>query len=226
MNENNRLFSSYENRLLNRGYRLSQRQLLPREVKFLEEALTAELVSSNIRLREGEYQYNLVKAIASFQLDLTFPDVKDVILRLYGEEKALDLQFVRKIQTILKKMERSNIVKIIPKKNPWQLQRYALSSFRFQDSDKNTVVLATEQQINQMHENLHSLMTLQEESGRNSLRTLTLALMLGASFSVAVWSLTQPIINTLMFVPSLSVSVACSLFLGKILAGKNNMKEI
>ena len=220
MNENNRLFSSYENRLLNRGYRLSQRQLLPREVKFLEEALTAELVSSNIRLREGEYQYNLVKAIASFQLDLTFPDVKDVILRLYGEEKALDLQFVRKIQTILKKMERSNIVKIIPKKNPWQLQRYALSSFRFQDSDKNTVVLATEQQINQMHENLHSLMTLQEESGRNSLRTLTLALMLGASFSVAVWSLTQPIINTLLFVPSLSVSVACSLFLGKILAGK------
>ena len=220
MNENNRLFSSYENRLLNRGYRLSQRQLLPREVKFLEEALTAELVSSNIRLREGEYQYNLVKAIASFQLDLTFPDVKDVILRLYGEEKALDLQFVRKIQTILKKMERSNIVKIIPKKNPWQLQRYALSSFRFQDSDKNTIVLATEQQINQMHENLHSLMTHQEESGRNSLRTLTLALMLGASFFVAVWSLTQPIINTLVFVPSLSVSVACSLFLGKILAGK------
>jgi hypothetical protein len=199
---------------------LSQRRLLPREVKFLEEASTAELVSSNIRLREGEYQYNLVKAIASFQLDLTFPDVKDVILRLYGEEKALDLQFVRKIQTILKKMEKSNIVKIIPKKNPWQLQRYALSSFRFQDSDKNTVILATEQQIKQMQENLHSLTTHQEEGGRKSLRTLTLALMLGASFSVAVWSLTQPIINTWVFVPSLSLSVACSLFLGKILAGK------
>lgn len=199
---------------------MSQRRLLRREVKFLEEASTAELVSSNIRLREGEYQYNLVKAIASFQLDLTFPDVKDVILRLYGEEKALDLQFVRKIQTILKKMEKSNIVKIIPKKNPWQLQRYALSSFRFQDSDKNTVILATEQQIKQMQENLHSLTTHQEEGGRKSLRTLTLALMLGASFSVAVWSLTQPIINTLVFVPSLSVSVASSLFLGKILAGK------
>jgi hypothetical protein len=199
---------------------LSQRRLLPQEVKFFEEASTAELVSSNIRLREGEYQYNLVKAIASFQLDLTFPDVKDLILRLYGEEKTFDLQFVRKIQTILKKMERSNIVKILPKKNPWQLQRYALSSFRFQDSDKNIVVLATDQQIKQMQESLSSLLTRQEEGGRDISRTLTLALMLGASFSAAVWSLMQPMINALVFVPSLLVSVACSLVLGKTLAGK------
>jgi hypothetical protein len=199
---------------------LSQRRLLPQEVKFFEEASTAELVSSNIRLREGEYQYNLVKAIASFQLDLTFPDVKDLILRLYGEEKTFDLQFVRKIQTILKKMERSNIVKILPKKNPWQLQRYALSSFRFQDSDKNIVVLATDQQIKQMQESLSSLLTRHEEGGRDISRTLTLALMLGASFSAAVWSLMQPMINALVFVPSLLVSVACSLVLGKTLAGK------
>jgi hypothetical protein len=199
---------------------LSEHRLLPREVKFIEEASAAELVSSNIRLREGEYQYNLVKAIASFQLDLTFPDVKDLILRLYGEEKTLDLQFVRKIQTILKKMEKSSIVKIIPKKNPWQLQRYALSSFRFQDSDKNMIVLATDQQIKQMHENLHSLLAHQEEGGRNNLKTLALVLILGAAFSAAVWSLTQPMIDTLVFVPSLSVSVACSLVLGKILAGK------
>jgi hypothetical protein len=199
---------------------LSQRRLLPKEVKFIEEASTAELVSSNIRLREGEYQYNLVKAIASFQLDLMFPDVKDLILRLYGEEKTLDLQFVRKIQTILKKMEKSNIVKIMPKKNPWQLQRYALSSFRFQDSDKSIVVLATDQQIKQMQENLHSILTHQEEGGRNTFRTLTSALMLGASFSAAVWSLMQPMINTVVFIPSLSISVACSLVLGKTLAGK------
>jgi hypothetical protein len=220
LNESNRLFSSYENRILNGGYHLSEHRLLPREVKFIEEASAAELVSSNIRLREGEYQYNLVKAIASFQLDLTFPDVKDLILRLYGEEKTLDLQFVRKIQTILKKMEKSSIVKIIPKKNPWQLQRYALSSFRFQDSDKNMIVLATDQQIKQMHENLHSLLAHQEEGGRNNLKTLALVLILGAAFSAAVWSLTQPMIDTLVFVPSLSVSVACSLVLGKILAGK------
>jgi hypothetical protein len=95
---------------------------LLREIKFLEEAASADIVSINIRLREGEYQYNLVKAIASFQLDLMFPDVKDLIGRLYGEGKALDLQFVRKIQTILKKMEKSGIVRILPKKNPWQLQ--------------------------------------------------------------------------------------------------------
>jgi hypothetical protein len=190
------------------------------EIKFLEEAASADIVSINIRLREGEYQYNLVKAIASFQLDLMFPDVKDLIGRLYGEGKALDLQFVRKIQTILKKMEKSSIVRILPKKNPWQLQRYALSSFRFQDSDKNLIVLATDQQMKQVQDGLRSALTEQDIGGRSYLRTLTLTLILVVSYAVAVWALVQPNLSPMVFVPGLSVSVICSLLLGKMLAEK------
>ena len=199
---------------------MSQRRLLLREIKFLEEAASADIVSINIRLREGEYQYNLVKAIASFQLDLMFPDVKDLIGRLYGEGKALDLQFVRKIQTILKKMEKSGIVRILPKKNPWQLQRYALSSFRFQDSDKNLIVLATDQQMKQMQDGLRSALTEQDIDGRSYLKTLTLTLILAVSYAVAVWALVQPNLSPMVFVPGLSVSVICSLLLGKMLAEK------
>jgi hypothetical protein len=190
------------------------------EIKFLEEAASADIVSINIRLREGEYQYNLVKAIASFQLDLMFPDVKNLIGRLYGEGKALDLQFVRKIQTILKKMEKSGIVRILPKKNPWQLQRYALSSFRFQDSDKNLIVLATDQQMKQVQDGLRSALTEQDVGGRSYLRTLTLTLILVVSYAVAVWALVQPNLSPMVFVPGLSVSVICSLLLGKMLAEK------
>ena len=199
---------------------MSQRRLLPREVKFLEEAASADLVPINIRLREGEYQYNLVKAIASFQLDLTFPDVKDLIWRLYGEEKALDLQFVRKIQTILKKMEKSSIVRILPKKNPWQLQRYALSSFRFQDSDKNVVILATDQQMKQMQDGIRSALTEQDVGRKDYLKALALSLILVASYTVAVWSLVQQSVSLIVFVPGLSVSIVCSLMLGKMLARK------
>lgn len=199
---------------------MSQRRLLPQEVKFLEETASADLVSINIRLREGEYQYNLVKAIASFQLDLTFPDVKDLIWRLYGEEKALDLQFVRKIQTILKKMEKSSIVRILPKKNPWQLQRYALSSFRFQDSDKNVVILATDQQMKQMQDGLRSALTEQDVGRKDYLKALALSLILVASYTVAVWSLVQQSISLIVFVLGLSVSIVCSLMLGKMLARK------
>ena len=193
---------------------------MSREIKFLEEAASADLVSINIRLREGEYQYNLVKAIASFQLDLTFPDVKDLIWRLYGEEKALDLQFVRKIQTILKKMEKSSIVRILPKKNPWQLQRYALSSFRFQDNDKNVVILATDQQMKQMQDGIRSALTEQDVGRKDYLKTLALSLILVASYTVAVWSLVQQSISLIVFVPGLSVSIVCSLMLGKMLARK------
>jgi hypothetical protein len=102
--------------------------LTPSEIQFLQEALSAEYKISSIRLRDGEHQHSLAKAIASFQLELCFPDVKDIIKRLYGEEKTADVQLVRKIQTILKKMEKSNIVKILPKKKPWELQKYALSA--------------------------------------------------------------------------------------------------
>lgn len=199
---------------------MSQRRLLPTEIKILEEVARTEPVTGNIRLREGEYQYSLVKAIASFQLELMFPDVKDLIRRLFGEEKSFDLQFVRKIQTILKKMEKSNIVRILPKKNPWQLQRYALSSFKFRDSDKNLVVLATDQQIKQMQDLLHSALIQQEKGRRDHFKVLPLMLVIIASYFAVVWALTQPVINTVIFISGLFVSVTCSVILGEMLGTK------
>jgi hypothetical protein len=191
---------------------------LPSEIKFLEEVANADCVIGNLRLREGEYQYNLVKTIASFQLQLTFPDVKDLIKRLYGEEKTLDLQFVRKIQTILKKMEKGHIVRILPKRNPWQLQRYALSSFKFQDSDKNLIVLANDQQIKQMHDLLRSALVQQERGRRGYSWAAALMFLVIVSYGAVVWALVQPVVNVVVFVSSLCTSIICSLALGEILA--------
>jgi hypothetical protein len=196
---------------------MSQRRLSPSEIKFLEEASNAECVDGSIRLREGEYQYNLVKAIAALELDLTFPDVKDLIRKLWGEEKTNDLQFVRKIQTILKKMEKGNIVRILPKKNPWQLQRYAVSSFTFRDSDKNLVTLATDQQIRQMKELLHHAKTYQEKGSRENIKAFTLAAITIASYAAVLVALLQSTINPVIFTSGLLVSILCSLMLGKTL---------
>lgn len=196
---------------------MSQRRLSPSEVKFLEEASKAKYLNGTIRLREGEYQFNLVNAIASFQLDLMFPDVKDLVRKLWGEEKTNDLQFVRKVQTILKKMEKANIVRILPKKNPWQLQRYALSSFKFQDSDKNLVILATDQQLKQMQDQLHSALTYQEKARTNYSKAIALGSLAVISYVVVLMALLQPTISPIVFVSGLFVSVVCSLMLGRTL---------
>lgn len=194
---------------------MSQRKLTPSEIRFLQETLSADYKISSIRLREGEYQYDLAKAIASFQLELRFPDVKDLIERLYGEEKTDDVQFIRKIQTILKKMEKSNVVKILPKKKPWELQRYALSSFRFQDVDKNFVILVTDQQIKQMQSQLQSMVRQQ----RAPIAKLSiLAFIVVVSYAAILWDFMQPTINPIIFAPAFSIAVACSIMLGKILS--------
>lgn len=202
---------------------MSQHKLTPKEIRFLQEALSADYKIGNIRLREGEYQYSLAKIIGSFQLELYFPDVKDIIKRLYGEEKANDIQFVRKIQTILKKMEKSNIVQILPKTKPWDLQRYALSSFKFQDIDKNRVLFATDQQTKQAQETLRSTSIQQGEITAKlsviNTRIIMLILIVGASYGTSVWSLMQHIINPLIFIPAFSIAVICSLMLGKVLSG-------
>jgi len=203
---------------------LSEHRLTPREILFLQQVVSADHKIVNIRLREGEYQCNLAKAIASFQLELCFPDVKDITKRLYGEEKANDTQFIRKIQTILKKMEKSNVVGILKKKKPWELQRYALSSFKFQDVDNNLVILATDQQIKQMQNLLHSILSQQEKPTAKlsniKAKISILVSMIVASYTAILWDLIQPIINPIIFVPALSVAVACSLTLGKILSQK------
>jgi len=201
---------------------LSQRRLTPSEVQFLQDILATDYKITNIRLREGEYQYDLAKAIASFQLELNFPHVKDIIQRLYGEEKVDDISFIRKIQTILKKMERNNVVKILPKKKPWALQRYVLSSFRFEDVDKNRIAFVTDQQIEQMQNMLQSTMSQQgapaAKLANSKIRIFALVFMLITSYAVVLWDMMQPILNPIIFIPAFSFAVICSLMLGRILS--------
>ena len=193
----------------------------PREIRFLKEVLSADYKIVNIRLRKGEYQYNLAEAIASFQLQLYFPDVKDITKRLYGEEKASDTQFIRKIQTILKKMQKSNVVRIMKKEKPWELQTYALSSFKFQDVEKNLIILATDQQTEQMQNLLHSSLSQQEKPRAVSnlkSKIFVLVFVVVASYAAILWDLTQLTVNPIIFVSAFSIAVACSLMLGKILS--------
>lgn len=196
---------------------MSQQRLTPREKLFLQETLSADYKVSNIRLREGEYQYNLAKTIASFQLEMNFPNVKDIIERLFGREQVDDVQFVRKIQTILKKMEKSNIVAILPKKKPWDLQRYGLLSFKFQDTDRNLVVFATEEQVKLVQDMLQSVPS-QAMRGLFKTRLLLLLTIVVASYAVIVWNFLQPIINPVVFVFAFSAATLCSLMVGKILS--------
>jgi len=209
---------------IDRREALSEHKLTHDEIRFLQESLSADYVNGNIRLREGEYQYDLAKTIAAFQLELRFPDVKDIIRRLYGEEKTNDIQFIRKVQTILKKMEKSNIIKILPKKKPWELQRYTLSSFKFRDSDKNLVSFADGKQIEETQNILRSILNqkgislLKVENLRTRLYTLVLALVIVASYGVIVWNIFQSIINPILFIPAFSIAVVSSIMLGRILA--------
>ncbi len=215
---------SFQLKLLKGVNSLSQRRLTPSEIRFLQEALSADYTICEIRLREGEYQYGLAKTIASFQLELYFPNVKDIIKRSYGEEKTKDIQFRRKIQTILKKMEKNNVVRILPKKKPWELQRYALSSFKFQDIENNLVILATDQQIVQMQNLLHSTLnqheTLAAEISNIKTKICILVFIVVASYTAVVWDLMQPTIHPIISVSAFSIAVACSLMLGKMLSQK------
>jgi hypothetical protein len=203
---------------------VSDPRLTPDEAEFLQKALKTDYKLSSIRLREGEHQFSLAKAIASFQLELSFPDVKNIIQRLYGEEKTADVQLVRKIQTILKKMEKNGIVKILPKKKPWELQKYALSSFKFQDIDKNMTVLATDEQIKQAQNLLNTTLSqLQEGSSKvpsfkYKAYTFALALAVVASYAAIVWEVLQPAISAIVFVSAFSIAIAGSVGLGRMLS--------
>jgi len=209
---------------------LSHPDLTPNEIQLLQESINSNTKTVNIRLRQGEYQYDLAKEIASFQLELKFPNVKDLTRKLYGEKESNEARFIRKIQTILKKMEKSDIVRILPKKMPWELQRYTLSSFKFQDVDKNLVTLATPQQIEQM-QNLSTLLgaspkgTSATKIARASYikaKILILALITVLSYAAVLWSLLQRIINSIIFVPAFCIAVTSSLILGKLLSQKNS----
>lgn len=197
------------------------RELTIRERKSLQEALSSDYVEGNIRLREGEYQYVLAEAIGAFQLELMFPNVKEIIKRLYGEGKTNDINFVRKIQTILKKMEKSDIIRILPKKKPWELQRYSLSSFKFRDSEGNLVSYATDEQVKRSSELLQSVLLKQRPSSPKQRRVIAAkmaSLLLTAiiSYMAIVWTLVQPVVNPIVFIPALSIAVVCCLMLGRM----------
>jgi hypothetical protein len=201
---------------------VSQHKLQPSEITFLQKAMNADSRNADVRLREGEYPYELAKTIVSFQLDLHFPDVKQIIKKLYGEEKANDVQFVRKIQTILKRMEKSDIVTILPKRKPWELQRYMLPSFKFVDANKNSLSFATNEQIKQAQNLLDSLLVQHEASVakvRNSkIKIGLLTSMVFVSYAVILWNFIQPIVNPIIFILAFSVSVMFALMLGRTLS--------
>jgi len=197
---------------------LSQHSLTSEELRLLEESLNSETRVVNIRLRQGEFQFDLAKGIASSELQLGFPNIKDLIGKLYGEKRTQDIRFIRKIQTILKKMEKSNIVRILPKKKPWELQRYALTSFKFQDVDKNQIILATESDIKQTLDLVHS----QPSPNRLPMPKPSYALakiwiLISAiiiSYGTILWTLTQPTINLVVFVSAFCIATICSILLG------------
>lgn len=187
-------------------------------LRYLEEASNSEVKVVNIRLREGEYQHGLAKAIASFELELSFPDAKDLVKKLFGERKAEDLRFVSKIQTILKKMEKSGVIKILPKDKPWELQRYALTSFKFQDVEKNLVVLATKSDIDKAlnlsrsQQSVNKPTSVPRPSSMTN-RILLLVFVVIGSFATIMWVLSQPTINLIIFGSVFCLAAACSILL-------------
>jgi len=153
---------------------------------------------------------------------LHLPNVKEIIAKLFGEERSNDVQFTRKIQTILKKMEKGGVIKILPKRKPWELQRYMLLTFKFQDVDKNFVSFATDEQINQAREMLNSILAeqgkIKPEKGKFNLKILLSMLTLILSYGILVWDLLLPVVNPIIFIAALSVAIISSLMLGKALA--------
>jgi hypothetical protein len=121
-------------------------------------------------------------------------------------------------------MEKSNIVLILPKTKPWELQKYALTSFKFQDVDKNFIVLATEDQIKQT-QNLKSKPSQQQMPPAKpinyfKIKILTLAFIAILSYVAVMWTIAQTNINLAILVPAFIIAIACSLILGKQLAQK------
>jgi hypothetical protein len=206
---------------------MSQPSPQPKELEELQKAFSSETKAVNIRLREGEYQLSLAKAIASSELQLRFPDVKDLAGKLFGEEKTKDLQFVSKIQTILKKMVKSDVIKIIPKEKPWELQRYALSSFKFQDVEKNLVILATNSEIDKTLQLIDTksdskpALTLRPSLPKSWIPMLVFIII--GSYTAIIWDLNQTTTNLIVFGLAFCVASACSILLATVISKRSRM---
>lgn len=144
---------------------------------------------------------------------------------LFGEKRTEDSQFLSKIQTILKKMEKSGIVKILPKQKPWELQRYALCSFKFLDVEKNQIVLATKAEIENTRGLIHSQPSKVNEAVARPKRTtnintkiLLLIFVTVVSYSAIIWTLTLSAVSLVIFASAFCVAIACSILLGILIS--------
>jgi len=204
---------------------MNERTASVKELEDLEEAMNSEARAVNIRLREGEYQHSLAKALVAFELKLRFPDVKELVRKLFGDKRTEDTQFLSKIQTILKKMEKSGIVKILPKEKPWELQRYALCSFKFHDVEKNEIVLATKAEIENTRGLIHSQSSKVNETVARPKRTISInagiLLLIFAtvvSYSAVIWTLTLSTVDLAVFASAFCAAIACSILLGILIS--------
>ena len=208
---------------------MAQKTLTTEEILQLQEALNSDWKTVDIRLRKGEYQYSLAQVIASCQLELKLLDVRDIIERLFGENKVNDTKLIRKIQTILKKMEKSGVITILKKRRPWDLQTYALTSFKFIDAEKNNIFFATVQDIDRARARtllkaIPNNNTLSNQEGMipktysRNIRLLVFIFLVSLSYSSILWNLTQQSINPVMFIITLSVAMVFSIVLGRTLS--------
>jgi hypothetical protein len=118
-------------------------------------------------------------------------------------------------------MEKSGVIKILPKTKPWELQRYALLSLKFIDADKNQVILATNEQIQQAREKIKSIVNQTVSKSHISgikLKVYVLALLIIVSYVTIVWNLLQPIINPSIPIIAFLLAAICSIVLGKALS--------
>ncbi len=111
----------------------------------------------------------------------------------------------------------------MPKKKPWELQTYGLSSFKFEDVDRTSVILATEQEIEKVQDILGSLSSEGIPEAQAKLvrtRFLAMLLLLVVSYAAVLWGLLQHTINPFIFVFAFSLATVFSVMLGKILSGR------
>lgn len=113
-------------------------------------------------------------------------------------------------------------MQILPKNKPWELQKYALLSFRFQDVEKNLVALATDDQIEQARNLLHDKSAVQgtipTEQNYVEIKIFALVLVAIISYATIMWTLTQPIVNVIVLILAFCAASVCSLLLGLLLA--------
>jgi K+-sensing histidine kinase KdpD len=121
-------------------------------------------------------------------------------------------------------MEKSGVIKILPKEKPWELQRYALTSFKFLDVEKNSVSFATNDEIEKTGQAMNSRpksesAPVQLPKSMNLQLPLLIAII-AVSLSLTIWTLTQSPVNLAIFIAAFFLAVTSSAILGALVAKK------